>query len=197
MRGWAGALRAALTVTGPGPAPGGFRERFDFGGRDVASWFPGHMAKGEGWERGGLTTPAPRRRRRCRSPSAVLQACGRCGPPCGAPTVSSRCTTLAYPPARLFIPIPPRRGCPPGQQEPGPRPLYCFPVSPSQPPIILPVPYPSPALHQPHKLQPPPCLGTCSHASTQLFSLAVLTSHCRAVTPCCRRYWASAHTSWC
>ncbi|NXF44165.1 MTG1 GTPase, partial [Oceanites oceanicus] len=27
------------------------RERFDFGGRDVASWFPGHMAKGEGWER--------------------------------------------------------------------------------------------------------------------------------------------------
>ncbi|NXT31723.1 MTG1 GTPase, partial [Pelecanoides urinatrix] len=25
------------------------RERFDFGGRDVASWFPGHMAKGEGW----------------------------------------------------------------------------------------------------------------------------------------------------
>ncbi|NXV96569.1 MTG1 GTPase, partial [Calonectris borealis] len=33
------------------------RERFDFGGRDVASWFPGHMAKGEGWERGGLTPP--------------------------------------------------------------------------------------------------------------------------------------------
>ncbi|NWX46122.1 MTG1 GTPase, partial [Steatornis caripensis] len=25
------------------------RERFDFGGRDVASWFPRHMAKGEGW----------------------------------------------------------------------------------------------------------------------------------------------------
>ncbi|NXL67432.1 MTG1 GTPase, partial [Chordeiles acutipennis] len=24
------------------------RERFDFGGRDVASWFPGHMAKGDG-----------------------------------------------------------------------------------------------------------------------------------------------------
>ncbi|XP_068272755.1 mitochondrial ribosome-associated GTPase 1 isoform X2 [Nyctibius grandis] len=44
MRGWAGALRAALS--GPGPVPGGFRERFDFGGRDVASWFPGHMAKG-------------------------------------------------------------------------------------------------------------------------------------------------------
>ncbi|XP_075573765.1 mitochondrial ribosome-associated GTPase 1 isoform X2 [Pelecanus crispus] len=44
MRAWAGALRAA--VTGPGPVPGGFRERFDFGGRDVASWFPGHMVKG-------------------------------------------------------------------------------------------------------------------------------------------------------
>ncbi|NXT59019.1 MTG1 GTPase, partial [Pluvianellus socialis] len=30
------------------------RQRFDFGGRDVASWFPGHMAKGEQWERGRL-----------------------------------------------------------------------------------------------------------------------------------------------
>ncbi|XP_053839810.1 mitochondrial ribosome-associated GTPase 1 isoform X1 [Vidua macroura] len=39
MRVWA-ALRAAGTV------PGGFRERFEFGGRDVASWFPRHMAKG-------------------------------------------------------------------------------------------------------------------------------------------------------
>ncbi|NXY80488.1 MTG1 GTPase, partial [Glareola pratincola] len=37
------------------------RESFDFGGRDVASWFPGHMAKGEGWKRGGLATPLPRR----------------------------------------------------------------------------------------------------------------------------------------
>ncbi|NWH68146.1 MTG1 GTPase, partial [Geococcyx californianus] len=27
------------------------RERFDFSGRDVASWFPGHMAKGEGGRR--------------------------------------------------------------------------------------------------------------------------------------------------
>ncbi|KAM6130215.1 mitochondrial ribosome-associated GTPase 1 [Phoenicopterus ruber ruber] len=45
MRGWAGALRAAAAA-GPGPVPRGFRERFDFGGRDVASWFPGHMAKG-------------------------------------------------------------------------------------------------------------------------------------------------------
>ncbi|KAM6329667.1 mitochondrial ribosome-associated GTPase 1 [Podargus strigoides] len=44
MRGWAGALRAA--AAGPGPVPGSFRERFDFGGRDVASWFPRHMAKG-------------------------------------------------------------------------------------------------------------------------------------------------------
>ncbi|NWU71458.1 MTG1 GTPase, partial [Pterocles burchelli] len=33
------------------------RERFDFGGRDVASWFPGHMAKGEGLEQGGLELP--------------------------------------------------------------------------------------------------------------------------------------------
>ncbi|NXL00541.1 MTG1 GTPase, partial [Mesembrinibis cayennensis] len=42
------------------------RERFDFGGRDVASWFPGHMAKGEGWERGGLTTsPPPLLTQRC------------------------------------------------------------------------------------------------------------------------------------
>ncbi|RMC11813.1 hypothetical protein DUI87_11939 [Hirundo rustica rustica] len=39
MRVWA-ALRAA------GPGPGAFRERFEFGGRDVASWFPRHMAKG-------------------------------------------------------------------------------------------------------------------------------------------------------
>ncbi|XP_074400622.1 mitochondrial ribosome-associated GTPase 1 isoform X3 [Zonotrichia albicollis] len=39
MRVWA-ALRAA------GTAPGAFRERFEFGGRDVASWFPRHMAKG-------------------------------------------------------------------------------------------------------------------------------------------------------
>ncbi|KAM6391016.1 mitochondrial ribosome-associated GTPase 1 [Pluvialis apricaria] len=46
MRRWAGALRAARSGPGPAPAPGGFRERFDFGGRDVASWFPGHMAKG-------------------------------------------------------------------------------------------------------------------------------------------------------
>ncbi|XP_071604958.1 mitochondrial ribosome-associated GTPase 1 isoform X1 [Heliangelus exortis] len=44
MRRWAGALRAA--AAGHGPVSGGFRERFDFGGRDVASWFPGHMAKG-------------------------------------------------------------------------------------------------------------------------------------------------------
>ncbi|XP_030342028.1 mitochondrial ribosome-associated GTPase 1 isoform X2 [Strigops habroptila] len=42
MRGCAALLRAAAA----GPGPGGFRERFDFGGRDVATWFPGHMAKG-------------------------------------------------------------------------------------------------------------------------------------------------------
>ncbi|XP_074965873.1 mitochondrial ribosome-associated GTPase 1 isoform X3 [Phalacrocorax aristotelis] len=40
MRVWAGALRVARTELS------GFRECFDFGGRDVASWFPGHMAKG-------------------------------------------------------------------------------------------------------------------------------------------------------
>ncbi|KAM6415743.1 mitochondrial ribosome-associated GTPase 1 [Rhynochetos jubatus] len=44
MRGWAGVLRAA--AGGPGSVRGSFRERFDFGGRDVVSWFPGHMAKG-------------------------------------------------------------------------------------------------------------------------------------------------------
>ncbi|XP_064924183.1 mitochondrial ribosome-associated GTPase 1 isoform X1 [Columba livia] len=43
MRVWAGVLRAAAA---PGSLTGGLRERFDFGGRDVASWFPGHMAKG-------------------------------------------------------------------------------------------------------------------------------------------------------
>ncbi|XP_054061129.1 mitochondrial ribosome-associated GTPase 1 isoform X1 [Rissa tridactyla] len=46
MRGWVGALRAAAAAVGPGSVPGAFRQRFDFGGRDVASWFPGHMAKG-------------------------------------------------------------------------------------------------------------------------------------------------------
>ncbi|KAM7101998.1 mitochondrial ribosome-associated GTPase 1 [Ciconia maguari] len=46
MRGWAGAVRAAAAGPGPGPVPGGFRKCFDFGGRDVVSWFPGHMAKG-------------------------------------------------------------------------------------------------------------------------------------------------------
>ncbi|XP_061857850.1 mitochondrial ribosome-associated GTPase 1 isoform X2 [Colius striatus] len=43
MRVWAGAVRAAVRA---GSGLGEFRERFDFGGRDVASWFPGHMAKG-------------------------------------------------------------------------------------------------------------------------------------------------------
>ncbi|KAM6203813.1 mitochondrial ribosome-associated GTPase 1 [Sarcoramphus papa] len=46
MRGWGGRLRAAVAAAGGGPVAGGFWERFDFGGRDVASWFPGHMAKG-------------------------------------------------------------------------------------------------------------------------------------------------------
>ncbi|POI28701.1 hypothetical protein CIB84_007549 [Bambusicola thoracicus] len=48
MRRWVGALRAAATVaSGPCLESGGFRTRFDFGSRDAASWFPGHMAKGE------------------------------------------------------------------------------------------------------------------------------------------------------
>ncbi|XP_075010145.1 mitochondrial ribosome-associated GTPase 1 isoform X8 [Calonectris borealis] len=74
------------------------------------------------------------------------KACGRCGPPCGAPTASSRCTTLGYPPARLFIPP----GCPP-------PPPPCAPAapSPSRPPL-RPVPYPSPAPHQPLGSLPPP-----------------------------------------
>lgn len=47
MRRWVGALRAAATVaSGPCLESGGFRTRFDFGSRDAASWFPGHMAKG-------------------------------------------------------------------------------------------------------------------------------------------------------
>lgn len=152
MRGWAGVLRAALSD--PGPVPGRFRERFDFGGRDVASWFPGHMAKGEGWERG---RPAPRFRRR--SPSAVLQACGRCGPPCGAPTASSRCTTLAYPP--------PRPVSPPGAHPPCTGSSRPAAPSPSGPPL-LPLPYPSPSSPQPHHTPPPPSWSpsTCSHAST-------------------------------
>ncbi|XP_069719765.1 mitochondrial ribosome-associated GTPase 1 [Phaenicophaeus curvirostris] len=50
MRGCAGALRAAAA----GPGPVAFRESFDFGGRAVASWFPGHMAKGLRQMRGSL-----------------------------------------------------------------------------------------------------------------------------------------------
>ncbi|XP_033921424.1 mitochondrial ribosome-associated GTPase 1 [Melopsittacus undulatus] len=54
MRGCEALLRAAAVRSGLGPGPGTgsgagpgrFRECFDFGGRDVASWFPGHMARG-------------------------------------------------------------------------------------------------------------------------------------------------------
>ncbi|XP_021237505.1 mitochondrial ribosome-associated GTPase 1 isoform X2 [Numida meleagris] len=46
MRRWVGALRAARAVSGACSESGGFRTRFDFGSRDAASWFPGHMAKG-------------------------------------------------------------------------------------------------------------------------------------------------------
>lgn len=193
MRGWTGALRAAVAAPGAGPGPGGFRERFDFGGRDVTSWFPGHMAKGEEWERGGLTPPrCPRRR----SPCAVLQACGRCGLPCGAPTASSRCTTLAYPLAWLFV-------SPGAAGDPALLFLPAIPVCPSRPfslqpaPFpsslpLLPVPLPSPALTSP--ISRPHPLLPCQHRP---LSLATRTSHCRAVTLCCRRHWASAHMSWC
>ncbi|KAM9188527.1 mitochondrial ribosome-associated GTPase 1 [Mergus octosetaceus] len=57
MTGRAGALRAAAAAAaagGPRWGPGAFRARFDFGGRDVASWFPGHMAKGLRQMRGSL-----------------------------------------------------------------------------------------------------------------------------------------------
>uniref|UniRef100_A0A8C5SXH9 Mitochondrial ribosome-associated GTPase 1 n=1 Tax=Laticauda laticaudata TaxID=8630 RepID=A0A8C5SXH9_LATLA len=42
----AGPLRAAA-------GGGGWRERFECGGRDVARWFPGHMARGTAGPRGG------------------------------------------------------------------------------------------------------------------------------------------------
>ncbi|NXW95394.1 MTG1 GTPase, partial [Alopecoenas beccarii] len=51
------------------------RERFDFGGRDVASWFPRHMAKGEGWERAGWLLA--RRRRSARAIGAHIPLSGR------------------------------------------------------------------------------------------------------------------------
>lgn len=144
MRGCEALLRA-ITV---GSGPGRFRECFDFGGRDVASWFPGHMAKGEGCrERGGLAPP-PLRCRRGRSPSAVLQACGRCGAPCGAPTASSRCTTLAYPPARLVLSRPAVSPGPVGNGSPGHCPLHRWglhgPVCPSCPVSIQFASSPSP-----------------------------------------------------
>uniref|UniRef100_A0A8C3C7X1 Mitochondrial GTPase 1 n=1 Tax=Cairina moschata TaxID=8855 RepID=A0A8C3C7X1_CAIMO len=44
----------AAAAGGPRWGPGAFRARFDFGGRDVASWFPGHMAKGLRQMRGSL-----------------------------------------------------------------------------------------------------------------------------------------------
>lgn len=58
MRRWVGALRAAATVaSGPCLESGGFRTRFDFGSRDAASWFPGHMAKGESPVTAGRALP--------------------------------------------------------------------------------------------------------------------------------------------
>ncbi|KAG8137748.1 hypothetical protein E2320_004967 [Naja naja] len=48
----AGTLRAAA-------GGGGWRERFECGGRDVARWFPGHMARGTAGARGGRESERP------------------------------------------------------------------------------------------------------------------------------------------
>ncbi|XP_075279383.1 mitochondrial ribosome-associated GTPase 1 isoform X3 [Opisthocomus hoazin] len=130
MRGWAGVLRAA--AAGPGPVPGGFRERFDFGGRDVASWFPGHMAKGLRQMRASL--------RRADCLIEVHDA-----------RISSGATTALHP-----------AGCPPGQQESAPRaPSACTGVPPPpchRVPQLSRLP-PCRPFSQPHQLrhhQPPP-----------------------------------------
>ncbi|KAM6446593.1 mitochondrial ribosome-associated GTPase 1 isoform 4-T4 [Liasis olivaceus] len=39
-------MRLSALLRAPGGGGGGWRERFDCGGRDVARWFPGHMARG-------------------------------------------------------------------------------------------------------------------------------------------------------
>ncbi|KAM3837056.1 mitochondrial ribosome-associated GTPase 1 isoform 4-T6 [Vipera latastei] len=39
-------MRLAALLRAAGGGGGGWRERFDCGGRDVARWFPGHMARG-------------------------------------------------------------------------------------------------------------------------------------------------------
>lgn len=36
-----------------------FRTKFDFGGREVAHWFPGHMAKGDSFEKKSFKTFVP------------------------------------------------------------------------------------------------------------------------------------------
>lgn len=196
MRVWAGALRAAGAVSGPGPGLGGFRERFDFGGRDVASWFPGHMAKGERWEWGRGLAPdsAAAHPALCCRPAADagLPAARRL--PHRGPRRSHILRHGSSSPPRVF----PDAGTPP--------PALVCPLSP--PPAACPVslqaarsPTPVPLLpapHQPH--HPPGPTGppsTCSHGSARSLSLAAPTSRCRAVTPCCRRRWASARTSWC
>lgn len=40
-----------------GAAGAAWRDSFPLGGRDVARWFPGHMAKGEGGGRAGVRPP--------------------------------------------------------------------------------------------------------------------------------------------
>ncbi|KAM6093106.1 mitochondrial ribosome-associated GTPase 1 isoform 2-T2 [Theristicus caerulescens] len=116
MRGWAGALWAA--ATGAGPVPGRFRERFDFGGRDVASWFPGHMAKGLRQMRSSL--------RRADCLIEVHDARISSGTALHPPRVSRRGSGSRHPRTPPHAPVPPRAPAAP---------------SPSRPPLF-PVPYP-------------------------------------------------------
>ncbi|XP_054688622.1 mitochondrial ribosome-associated GTPase 1 isoform X5 [Grus americana] len=91
------------------------------------------------------------------------KAYGRCGPPCAAPTASSRCTTLAYPPARPFDLLPPARVPPRGSRSlhPGIQPPVLPSACPSCPISLQATPSPSPipvsALRQPHRLPTPLC----------------------------------------
>lgn len=77
MRAWGGAARAA------------WRESYPLGGRDVARWFPGHMAKGEAglrthrieWWVGGWVGA----RKPGSSPARHERSPARCGPAHPAP----------------------------------------------------------------------------------------------------------------
>lgn len=167
MRVWAGALRAAAA---PGPLTGGFRERFDFGGRDVASWFPGHMARGEGTERAGWLPGRP---------AAQPALCCRPAADAGRPAARR----LPHRGARRSHIL--RHGSsPPGKLAPAPQLPRLPPGRPFSQPHSSPMNSPRPS-----RSPLPP--------RTEPLSLAVPTSRCRAGTPCCRKPWASARTSWC